>query len=172
MVSDSATVLDLLEKYPVAAIASTDLLTAYEGWSIKKLSEFFAKHRITGAPVIASDETLVGVVTQTDVVKFEGSSPDEKEIEKIIQHYIGPQGTVLQSEIDRIKSRASDYCTVNSIMTPEVFSIDETSPISEAYNIIESHDIHRLFVTRESVLIGVVTAMDILNWVINCPTVE
>ena len=105
-------------------------------------------------------------------MKFEGSSPDEKEIEKIIQHYIGPQGTVLQSEIDRIKSRASDYCTVNSIMTPEVFSIDEKRPISEAYNIIESHDIHRLFVTRESVLIGVVTAMDILNWVMQCPAAD
>lgn len=78
MVSDKTTVLDLLEKYPVAAIASADLLTVYEGWSIKKLSEFFAKHKITGAPVIASDETLVGVVTQTDVVKFEGSRPRRK----------------------------------------------------------------------------------------------
>ena len=46
MASDSTTVLDLLEKYPVAAIASTDLLTAYEGCSMKKFQSFLRSTKL------------------------------------------------------------------------------------------------------------------------------
>ena len=51
-------------------IMSKTLLSAYEGWTIHRLAEFFIKHGISGAPVIASDHELVGVVTVSDIFKF------------------------------------------------------------------------------------------------------
>lgn len=154
---------DSLRAQSIGSISKGDVLKAYEGWSVRRLSEFFAKHQISGAPVIASDETLVGVVTQTDIVVFESETPKQAEVEKILQHYIGPNGVIHQSEIERIKSNANDYCTVNSIMTPEVISIESERSLYDACKLIEERNVHRLFVTENSVLTGVVTAMDILK---------
>ena len=160
-------ILHTLKTLQIEQCLNKDVLTVYEGWSIKKLSEFFAKHKISGAPVVASDESLIGVVTQSDVITFEASSPKDEEIEKIIQHYIGPTGFVDQPEIERIKSKAIDYCTVNSIMTGKVFSIDSTSSLYDAYKLIDKEKIHRLFVTKSTLLVGVVTAMDILKKIVD-----
>lgn len=166
MIDTNGQILENLQQTKVEELATQGVLTVYEGWSIKKLSEFFAKHRISGAPVVAADESLVGVVTHTDIIDFDSKTPNQEEIEKIIHHYIGPSGVIHQSEIDRIKSKAVDYCTVNSIMTPKVFSIEASSSVASAYSLIEKNNIHRLFVTKNSVLIGVITAMDILRAIV------
>ncbi|GAC12828.1 CBS domain-containing protein [Aliiglaciecola lipolytica] len=163
----TCTISDSLREIKVGALKQQNVLTVYEGWSIKKLSEFFIKHNISGAPVIAADDELIGVVTQSDVVQFEIKKPDEKEIAKIIESYIGPFGQLQQTDIERIKTRAIEYCTVNSIMTPSVHSMDESASLYDAYKLIKKHDIHRLFITRNSLLVGVITAMDILNYIVD-----
>ena len=43
-------------------IMSVPVQTVYEGWSVKRLMKFLVEARISGAPVIASDGELVGVV--------------------------------------------------------------------------------------------------------------
>ena len=157
-------VVEKLNSLSVKDIMSSNLLTVYEGWSIRKLSQFFLKHGISGAPVIASDESLVGVVTQSDVIRFETKVPSEKEVEKLIEQICGPFNRELpKDEISRIQDKANDYCTVNSIMTPSVLNVDESEPVTTAYNLILAHDVHRLFVTRQDVLVGALTAMDILK---------
>ncbi len=44
-------VIQKLQTTSLQQITSTGVLTVYEGWSIKKLSEFFSKHKITGVIV-------------------------------------------------------------------------------------------------------------------------
>jgi predicted transcriptional regulator len=153
-----------LAQIPVLETMSKTILTVYEGWSIRRLSQFFLKHHISGAPVIAADDELVGVVTQSDIIRFESCDPDEQHIKKLIQEYCGPFGQEANSaEITRIQQRANEYCTVNSIMTNNVLSIDMSSNLDQAYKLMVSKNIHRLFVTQKGLLIGVITAMDILR---------
>lgn len=165
-VLENSVSMEHLESINVKSIMTVDVLTVYEGWSIRRLSQFFLKHNISGAPVIASDEELVGVVSQSDVVRFECKKPDEKEVAKIIEHYCGPQSRPLEnSEIERIQSKAIDYMTVNSIMTNKVISISAASNLKQAFNTIIEQDVHRLFVTDKGVLVGVITAMDLLRYI-------
>ncbi|MDU0354980.1 CBS domain-containing protein [Paraglaciecola aquimarina] len=105
-----------LRQMTVSQIMSDGVLTVYEGWSIRRLSKFFIKHNISGAPVIAADDELVGVVTQSDIIRFESHEPSESEIEKLVTQFCGPfGGTIDKSEIKRIQDKANDYCAVNSI---------------------------------------------------------
>lgn len=155
---------EVLAEYSLDALMSENVLTVYEGWSVKRLAGFFVKHGISGAPVIASDEELVGVVTQSDVVRFESSKPSEAEMQKLVQFYVGPFGGDLSPDIlKHLKEKASENCTVNAIMTPEVVSVDVSTPVVEACDLIVNQGIHRLFVTRSGRLAGVVTARDILK---------
>lgn len=150
----------------VADAYSSQLLTVYEGWSIKKLSQFFLKHGISGAPVIAADEELVGVVSQSDIIRFESNTPSESEISKLVEHMCGPfAGNINEAEIRRIQDKANDYCTVNSIMTPYVISVDISTSLLQAYSMMADKHIHRVFVTKNGLLVGVISAMNILSFI-------
>jgi len=157
-------VLEDISYMSVRDIMSKRVLTVYEGWSIKRLAGFFVKHGISGAPVIAADDELVGVVTQSDVVKFESKTPSEEEMAKLVRFYRGPYGGHLTKlDLERLKDKANEYCTVNSIMTPEVASIPVSLNAADACTELVKTDVHRLFVTAESRLVGVVSAMDFLR---------
>ncbi|WP_158968737.1 HPP family protein [Paraglaciecola sp. L3A3] len=156
-----------LNQVNISKIMSNGVLTVYEGWSIRRLSKFFIKHNISGAPVIAADDELVGVVTQSDIIRFESHEPSEQEIQKLVTQFCGPfAGNMDESEIRRIQDKANDYCTVNSIMTTKVFSINGNANIYDAYELIVKNDIHRLFITEKGILKGVVTTMDILKYLL------
>lgn len=148
----------------LAELMSGDVLTVYEGWSIKRLAGFFVKHNISGAPVVASDDTLVGVVTQSDVIRFESKSPSDAEIQKVVQFYYGPNTQGLtEADLRHLKEKAIETCTVNAIMTPEVKSLDVRDSAAQACRFMVENDLHRLFVTSQHRVVGVVTAMDFLR---------
>lgn len=164
VVSSTDQFLDTLAHIPVTEIMTTDVKTVYEGWSIRKLSQFFLKHNISGAPVIAADEELVGVVTQTDVLRFDSQKPDKATIEKVVEHYCGPTKRELgANELSAIQGKALDYMTVNAIMTGMVMTVTVEDNLKKAYQLIVENNIHRLFVVDKGLLVGVVTAMDILK---------
>ena len=163
-VSTTDQFLDALEHIPVSEIMTIDVKTVYEGWSIRKLSQFFLKHDISGAPVIAADEELVGVVTQTDVLRFDSQKPDKATIEKVVERYCGPTQRELDAnELSVIQGKALDYMTVNAIMTGMVMTVTVQDNLKKAYQLIVENNIHRLFVVDKGILVGVVTAMDILK---------
>ncbi len=157
-------VLEDISNINIRDIMSTNVLTVYEGWSIKRLAGFFVKHNISGAPVVASNDELVGVVTQSDVVRFESKTPTDAEMERLVQFYCGPYGRSLsKNDLEHIKERANENCTANSIMTHDVDSIDVSACASEACSALVKHNIHRIFITENNRLIGVVSAMDFLR---------
>ncbi|WP_075187613.1 CBS domain-containing protein [Teredinibacter haidensis] len=156
--------LEVINELSLSDLMSRQLQTVYEGWSVKRLATFFIKHGIGGAPVIAADDELVGVVTQTDVVRFGSRTLDEKEVQKLTQFYCGPYGGELsEDDMRHMQERASENCTVHSIMTPEVVALDIVTPLAEVCTALAKRDIHRLFVTENGKLVGVVTARDILQ---------
>lgn len=163
-VTEYAATLDDISAVPLKAFMSPEILSVYEGWSIKRLAGFFVKHNVTGAPVVAADHTLVGVVSQTDVIRFESSSPSDYQIERAVQFYYGPDAnTLTEADIQHLKEKATETCTVNAIMTPRVISMDIDTPAGDACKKMVKENLHRLFVTEEGRVVGVVTAMDFLR---------
>lgn len=162
-----ADVLGVINNHSLSDIMSTDVLTVYEGWSVKRLAGFFIKRDISGAPVVASDDELVGVVTQSDVVRFDSRERTDSEMKNLVRMYCGPHGGELsQADLKHLKDRASETCTVNSIMTPEVISMDITKSVADVCTCFIETGVHRIFVTEDSKLVGVVTAMDVLRSIV------
>ncbi|MEY8204492.1 MAG: CBS domain-containing protein [Bermanella sp.] len=144
-------------------IATPDVLMAYEGWSIKRLSEFFMSHKISGAPVIASDHSLVGVVSLSDIVAFEGKSSVEKSqlFEDVYAEFVGQQyDTQL---VEQMARSADENCTVNQIMTPEVVQVDAQADLQEIAYVMLQHGIRRVFVSKHGIVAGVISTSNILQ---------
>ena len=143
-------------------IMTGDILTAYEGWTIHRLAEFFINRKISAAPVIASDHELVGVVSVSDVFKFNNlAEPDKSNALRNL--YRDSCGQEIDEEVLLSWTKDADKnCTVHQIMTPEVIAVDAEQTITEIAELLVEKHIHRVFVTEQKRVIGVISVMDIL----------
>lgn len=145
------------------SIMSRTLLSAYEGWTIQRLAEFFIKHNISGAPVIASDHELVGVVTVSDIFNF--SNMDERRRREALRNYYRE---ACEIELDEVSlrewsGRAEQNCTVHQIMKKEIISVEKHYTIEQVAAVMVRKDVHRVVVTENKIALGVITTMDILR---------
>lgn len=145
-------------------LMTPEVLTVYEGWSVKRLAEFFIRHVISGAPVIASDHSLVGVVSVSDIVRFESMDSDKK-AELMVDHvYTESLGQAVSAEVlEKLVLHADANCTVNQIMTRTVLSVDGAASMAEVAKCMSQAKIHRVFVTDAGVVTGVISSGDILG---------
>lgn len=144
-------------------VMTRDLLTAYEGWTIHRLADFFINRDISAAPVIASDHELVGVVSVDDVCRFNNLNEQDKS-NALRNHYRDSCGQDINEEVLRswVKDAAKN-CTVHQIMTHEVIAVDQAESIEAVAKLLLDRHLHRVFVTEENKVVGVITVMDILR---------
>jgi predicted transcriptional regulator len=153
-----------IQNFPVTELMSKDVLCVYEGWTIQRLAEFFLKNNISGAPVIASDHELVGVVSVSDIFRFENAD-DETKSEALRRCYRDSTGIDIASRADLIEwsKHSQKSCTVHQIMANQVISVGIDSQLSEISATMIDNDIHRVFVTEDEIIVGIVSALDILR---------
>lgn len=147
-------------------IMKPEVLFAYEGWSIKYLGEFLHKHHITGAPVVASDHELVGVVSVTDVFNFENANKDHK-LAKLKDYYQECYALDFHSkDLETWSLSAEESCTVHQIMNNKIISVEPDTGIKAICQTMVSNGIHRVFVTKDKQIQGVVSTSDILAMIV------
>lgn len=153
-------------------IMHTDVLSVYEGWSIQRLADFFMKHKISGAPVIASDHELVGVVSVSDIFHFENMDEEQKKtaLQTCYRDVTNTEPNVV--DLENWSKSAQYHCTVHQIMAPHVISVSESTPLSDIANLMLEQDIHRVFVTQEGCITGVISTSNILHALANKETVS
>ena len=148
----------------VSDVMQREVLAVEADWSLEQLADFLVDNAISGAPVTAADGRLVGVVSLTDIVR---------------QNRLPDQGTdggdthdVYLFDLDRRMSREEmrelhirfeSPVQVRDIMTPMIFSVSEDTGVREVADTMLKGRIHRVFVTRDGRLSGIVTALDMLK---------
>ncbi len=156
--------IDGLCRLQAGQIMTVPVQTVYEGWSVKRLMRFLLEARISGAPVIASDGELVGVVSISDIVRFENLGQQDKLAAARLDcynEYVGYQLT--EADLKSLLDHADENCTVNAIMTPAVISVNLTATLPEIASIMRERNIHRVFVQDKSRVVGVVSTSNILE---------
>lgn len=148
---------------PARQIMTSDLLTAYEGWTIHRLADFFINRQISAAPVIASDHELVGVVSLGDVCRFQQLNDSDKGV-ALRNYYRDTCGQEINEELLRSWVKDADKnCTVHQIMSPEVITVDVDDNLDKVAKLLLDQHIHRVFVTEHNKIVGVISAMDVLG---------
>jgi predicted transcriptional regulator len=161
---------DAIESYKAGDLMSTEVLLVYEGWSIQRLAEFFLKRGISGAPVIASDHQLVGVVSISDIFKFENADEEVKS-EALKSCYRDVTGIDIANRADLLEwsKNAQKNCTVHQIMATQVISVGIDQTLPEIAAVMVDRDIHRVFVTDQEKIVGVISTTDILRVLMPSP---
>ena len=131
------------------------VITARPEMTLKELAELLIEHQITGVPVVSGDGILLGVISQTDLVRHETEVKPETQIPGYyLQEHVLPRGFQVESP---------DYTRVKDYMTPIVISARETDSVVDLAHMMLEQRIHRVDITEKGKLKGIVTTVDLLG---------
>lgn len=134
---------------PTAAdLMSRDVVTLSPLTEIAAAARLLTERKITGAPVVGKDGEILGVVSQTDLTRFQANAPID---------CWDAVSDALNGE------RPRDTTPVIALMTAHPVCCEEETPVEDVAQLMWSRRIHRVLVTREGRLVGIVTAMDLLR---------
>lgn len=144
--SDGLTAKDIMRRDVITVDADTDV------WALGRL---LSEKGITGAPVTNGGGEVIGVVSQTDIVRH---------LKELAQTAFTAGDFYAEAEQD-YPDRKAPALTARQIMNPLVVQADESTPAHDIGRIMMTKGVHRIIVTREGKMVGIITTMDLLKFI-------
>jgi CBS domain-containing protein len=140
---------------PVRQLMHAVVATLRPDQTAREAEQLLARHRVSGAPVVDAKGHLVGVVSQSDLVRLDARRPS-----------VAAAGAFF-TDVEEYRELAAvpadeSLVRVEQIMTRNVLSVAPDAPLTEAAERMRRHRVHRLLVTEDGALRGIVSALDLL----------
>jgi len=113
------------------------------------------QHGISGLPVVDASGALAGIVTEGDFLR-RGELGTQRRRPHWLEFFVGPGR--LADEYVHASGR-----NVREVMTEDVCTVTEATPLEEIVKLMEKHRIKRVPVLRERRLVGIVSRSDLLR---------
>lgn len=147
--------------HKAADIMTQQVITVTPETTVIELAQLLAANNISGAPVVDSAGTLLGVVTESDLI-------DQKK-----KVHIPTVITILDSVFylenpDRMEKEMKKIAgaTVGDIYSKKPHTVVEDTLIDEIATLMAEKNVHTLPVMRGDALIGVIGKRDIIRTLI------
>ncbi len=149
----------------VTEYMTADVVTATPSMTLKQVDQLLLKNGITGMPVV-DDGMLVGVVSQSDIVRT--IYDEQLHAQRVSDIYQSPFPIPIAAieELSSQNRKISDHIvstTVKEVMSPVPVTVEVDTAISEVARLMVTERIHRVLVTDRGRLVGIVSALDLVN---------
>lgn len=144
----------LLGQIPAHALMTGPVKTAYARWPVSRLVDFLLENDLSGAPVISSDGTMVGVVSISDVLRAGGGADDAAQLAGYREEALGYE--LGREQLTRLLRSTGGSQPVSDIMTPTVIHVEAGAPLLDALRLMHDRRIHRVFVMKAGRLVGMI----------------
>lgn len=136
----------------VKDIMNTSVKTACTNTKIKDIAAIMCFNKISGVPVINEDNTLVGVLSEKDILR--AMFPD---VEQIMQEGLVPDFESIEADYSGVLSKQ-----VGDLMTQTVASVTPEMPLLKAASMMCAKKIRRIPVTdKDNKLVGIISIGDV-----------
>jgi len=139
----------------VSDVMTKALVTVRSEASLQEAAALMVQNRISGLPVVDPTGTLVGMITEGDLIRRAelGTAGDQP----------GWLSTFLNSGRVALDYVHTHGRKVREVMTREVITTFPEAPLGEVVDIMESQQIKRLPVLENHRLVGIVSRADLLR---------
>lgn len=131
-------------KSPVVAV--------HPGTRLTQLEDTLIARHIGGAPVIENGK-LVGIVTRTDIIRYFAV---QRSLAQLLGHH---------AESASAEAHEENHLTVRDIMAKEAVVVEPDTPIEEVARAMVARRVHRILVTHEGAVVGLISALDVTQLV-------
>lgn len=127
--------------------------------TLGKVVRLLAEKNISGCPVVSAGR-LVGVVTQTDIVRAVDvyGKINKNNLSTLVAALVNSDRRSVKSQLNSVMKKK-----VRDFMKSGVVHIGECEDIYKAANLISRHKVDRLPVVSNGKLIGILTKADIVK---------
>ncbi|MBI4423201.1 MAG: CBS domain-containing protein [Elusimicrobia bacterium] len=136
---------------PAREFMRRDVITVRETDTAWDVARVLSEHGITGAPVVNEAGEVVGVVSQTDIVRH---------LEAVAATFGNGQ---FYDDAEGETSRPNPSVQAVDLMSPDVIEAPEDTPASVLCRVMLTRRIHRIIITRGRRIQGIVTTLDLLK---------
>ena len=150
-------------------VMTSDVIAVGPDTDVREVARILVQNRISAVPVIDEAGKLVGIISEGDLMR-RPESGTERHPSWWLSLFVGAeeQAHVYVKQHGR---RASD------VMTSNVVTVDEHTPLEHVAHVLEKHRIKRVPVTRNGKVTGIVSRADLLHGLIarqsaHMPTVD
>ncbi|MHC4593381.1 MAG: CBS domain-containing protein [Planctomycetota bacterium] len=120
----------------VKDIMTKEIITVTKDTPIFQVLELLAKKNITGIPVVEDDMTLVGIVSEKDLLRLFYAHEDQKNE------------------------------TVSSFMTQPAVHFDENETLPDVCDCLMNYSLRRVPVTSNGKVVGIISRADIIKYIL------
>jgi CBS domain-containing protein len=150
-------------------VMNSELLTVRDDMTVAELAEFLVENEVSGVPVEDVEGRLVGVVSLSDVARSLTGRDEAVLTHRDTDYYLRSWEERFNAEDIAGLRVAESEETVGEIMTPSILAVDEEMPIGRVAEKMIDARIHRLLVTRDRKVVGILSTTDLLGLLVDEP---
>lgn len=156
------------QELTAADVMHTDILSVSPKLSMLDLEKLLIEHRIGGVPVVEGGK-LVGIISRSDVIRHLTEDQAAEAIETEYHWDMGPpttkraSGSAGASADPSAVAEMLSKLTVSDLMVKDVVAVRADSTVSEVASLMTERHIHRVVVTNDDELQGVITTLDLVR---------
>jgi CBS domain-containing protein len=162
-------------------VMTMDVLAVSQDMTLEEVARFLVEHEISGAPVVDPRGRLLGVVSLADLVR---AGSEEERAGGVARHSDArraPEALTLdlleepeppEEQVEELSDEElaeEEPRRVADVMSTRVLSVDGATPITEVARMMVQARFHRVLITDNGKLVGLVSSMDLVRLVADRP---
>jgi len=150
-------------KYTSAAdLMTDDVQNVGADWPIERVAQFLIDHEISGAPVV-KEGALAGVISLTDIARYNSTAGEPASDRPASFYRTELETSYAEEELETLRVSQDAETTAEHVMTPQVYDVSPHTSIQQVAQVMHRGGIHRVFVTEDGEIQGVITSLDMVK---------
>jgi CBS domain-containing protein len=141
----------------VANLRAPNVITVDPDTSVQRLAELLSERGISGAPVVDSTGSMIGIVSEGDLLHRAELGTERRHGPRPawwLEHYASG---LAQEYVKSHGRKAKD------IMTRDVVTVTEETDLAEVATLLETHRVKRVPVIRDGKIVGIVSRSNLVR---------
>tara|TARA_R110001583_G_scaffold175736_1_gene330393 strand:- start:1123 stop:1818 length:696 start_codon:yes stop_codon:yes gene_type:complete len=136
-------------------VMTTEIITVSLVTTVKEIAGLLLKHRISAVPVVDGNQYVLGIVCEGDLMCRLENDTNQRH-----SWWMAEELLATHNAETYLKTHGR---TASDVMTPNVISVEENTPLHKIAELLGKHHIKRVPVTREGRLVGLVSRANLLH---------
>ncbi len=139
-------------------IMTREVITVSPETSVEEVARLFAQRRISGVPVVDDQRRVVGVVTQSDLLKRTREPQLPMALNILDLHLFLETPGRFRQRLEKLLGHA-----VQQVMSSPPVTVEPDTPVAVLARLMEEKKIHTLPVVEGGKLVGIVGKLDLIR---------
>jgi CBS domain-containing protein len=136
-------------------IMTDQVVTVTENATVSEVAQLLTRHHISAVPVVDDANRVIGMVSEGDLLHRAETGTEQRRA-----WWLDLLASTDQLARDYVKSHGE---TVKDVMTRDVISVTDTTPVADIAILLETRGIKRVPVLRAGKLVGIVSRANLIH---------